>query len=94
VLGTDSQTLVSGMLGYEQGLSTHMSAILQFTVSQSPFRQLALQELSQGSLQTSLGVKYRFGSNATLFAAVTENLVHFDNTADVGFHLGFSQNFL
>lgn len=94
LLGTPEQFLASGMLAYEQGLSQSLSAIVQLTVSQSPFRSLHLQDLSEVSYQTSLGAKYRFGKNYVLFVALTENLVHFDNTADVGFHLGLSWNFI
>lgn len=91
-LQTTSQTVVSGMVAYEHGIfNTRTSAIAQVTVSQSPFRDLHLAELGQLSLQTSLGLKCAFGSSRVLFVAVTENLVHFDNTADVGFHVGWTQ---
>lgn len=92
LLGTPDQTVLSGMLAYERRLKPSLSGIVQLTVSESPFRSLNVQELSKAVLQGSAGVKYRLG-RTTWIAALTENLVHFDNTADVGFHLGVSRNF-
>lgn len=91
-LGTPEQTLLSGMLAYERRLKPSLSGIVQLTVSESPFRSLNLQELSKAVLQGSAGVKYRLG-RTTWIAALTENLAHFDNTADVGFHLGVNRSF-
>jgi hypothetical protein len=91
-LGTPDQTVLSAMLAYERRLKPSLSGIVQLTVSESPFRSLNVQELSKAVLQGSAGVKYRLG-RTTWIAALTENLVHFDNTADVGFHLGVSRNF-
>lgn len=90
--GTPDQDLLSGMLAYERRLVPSLSGIVQLTVSESPYRPLNLQELSKAALQGSIGVKYRLG-RTTWMAALTENLVHFDNTADVGFHFGVSRNF-
>lgn len=89
---TPEQTIISGMLAYERRLKPRLSGILQLTVSESPFRPLNVQELSKAALQGSAGIKYRLG-RTTWIAALTENLAHFDNTADVGFHFGVSRNF-
>jgi len=94
VLHTPAQTVFSGMAAYEHGIfNTRTSAIAQATFSQTPFRDLDIAELGQLSIQASLGIKCAFGPSRVLFVAVTENLVHFDNTADVGFHLGWTQRF-
>ena len=90
--GTPDQDLLSGMLAYERRLVPSLSGIVQLTVSESPYRSLNLQELSKAALQGSIGVKYRLG-RTTWIAALTENLVHFDNTADVGLHLGVNRSF-
>lgn len=92
VLGTPDQTILSGMLAYERPFKSSLSGIVQLTVSESPFRSLDVQELSKAALQGSAGVKYRLG-RTTWIAALTENIVNFDNTADVGLHLGVSRNF-
>jgi hypothetical protein len=92
VLHTPAQTLLSGMVAYEHGIfNPRTSMIAQVTLSQSPLRDLDLAELGALSLQTSLGIKCAFGANRMLFVALTENLVHFDNTADVGLHVGWTQ---
>jgi len=92
-LGTKDQVRASAMAGYEHALGRRVSAILQATVSQSPFDRLDLEELSAVSYQASAGLKVAAGERGMLFVAFTENLVHFDNTADIGLHLGFSRGF-
>ncbi|MCC6206800.1 MAG: DUF3187 family protein [Gammaproteobacteria bacterium] len=86
-----SQTLLSGMTGFEFGLSPSSSVIAQVTVSQSPFADLDLPELGAVSLQASLGLKHEYGRKWVLFGALTENVINFDNTADVGLHVGISR---
>ncbi len=81
------------MVAYEHGIfNPRTSLIAQVTLSQSPFRDLNLAELGAVSIQTSLGIKCAFGASRELFVALTENLVHFDTTADVGFHIGWTQH--
>lgn len=90
---TPAQTLFSGMLGQEVGTSPSSAIIAQMTVSQSPFADLDLPELGTTSFQVSLGYKQQFDNRLVLFGAVTENVAHFDNTADIGFHIGVSRAF-
>lgn len=91
--GVDSQTVVSATAAYEVGLSDKSSVVGQLTASQSPLRSLDIPELAETSTQVSLGYKRQVAQRTALFAAFTENIAHFDNTADVGFHLGVSHNF-
>lgn len=90
LFGLPSQTLLSGMVGLASGISHTSSVIAQLTVSESPFAGLGLPELGVVSMQASLGYKYEVDDRITLFGALTENIVYFDNSADVGFHLGAS----
>ncbi len=92
-LGTPDQLRASGMLAYEHGLGRKVSGILQATLSQSPFDDLDLEELSDVSYQVSAGLKVAAGERRMLFFALTENLVHFNNTADLGLHVGLSETF-
>lgn len=93
-LHTKSQPVVSAMLGYEHAIfSSRNSVIVQSTLSQSPFRDLDLPELAALSIQASIGVKYMMSPESVLFVALTENLAHFDNTADVGLHLVWTGRF-
>lgn len=93
LFGLSSQTLLSGMLGLASGIGHSSSVIVQLTASQSPFDDLGLPELGAVSIQASLGYKYEIDDRVTLFGALTENIVYFDNSADVGFHLGASVRF-
>ena len=93
-LHTKSQPVVSAMLGYEHAIfNSRNSAIVQATVSQSPFRVLDLPELAAVSIQASIGVKCMITPESVLFVALTENIAHFDNTADVGLHLAWTGRF-
>ncbi|MFA6954454.1 MAG: DUF3187 family protein [Thermoanaerobaculia bacterium] len=94
LLHTKSQPVVSAMLGYEHGIfNSRNSAIVQATVSQSPFRDLELPELAAVSIQASIGVKCMISPDSVLFVALTENIAHFDNTADIGLHLAWTGRF-
>jgi hypothetical protein len=82
------------MLGYEHAVfSSRNSAIIQATVSESPFRDLDLPELAAVSIQASIGVKRMITPESVLFVALTENIAHFDNTADIGVHLAWTGRF-
>lgn len=89
-LGIDAQVLPSFMIGWEQGFGKRSSAILQATVTQTPFDDLGLEELSATSIQMTLGYKRVVLEDKVLFVGVTENLQNFDNTADIGVHLGLT----
>lgn len=88
-----SQLLFSGMTALEVMINPASALIAQLTASQSPFSDLDLPELGQVSLQLSLGYKCRLANGVMLFAALTENVAHFDNTADVGVHVGIGRVF-
>lgn len=89
-LGIESQILPSFMVGWEQGLSKRSAAVFQATVTQTPFDDLGLDELSATSIQMTIGYKRVVLEDKVLFLGVTENLQNFDNTADVGLHLGLT----
>lgn len=92
LLGLDAQTLLSGMLAWEFGLGAHTTALLQATISQSPFEALRSQEIRKVSTQLTVGVKRSIGPNV-LFAGLTENLANFNNSADIGLHIGVTRGF-
>ncbi len=88
-----SQVLLSGMAAFELGVGPESALIMQLSASQSPFAELDLPELGQVSLQASFGYKRKLTNGIMMFAALTENVVHFDNSADVGLHLGIGRVF-
>lgn len=87
-LGIGSQILPSFMVAWEQGLSRRTSALIQGTFSETPFDALGLEELSQTSMQLTLGVKRMISNDRILLVGLTENIQNFDNTADLGAHFG------
>jgi hypothetical protein len=87
-LSTDDQLVVSAMLAYEHALGAAASVILQATAAQSPFRELEIQGLDENAHLVDLGLKKGFGNRWVGFMAVSENLLQFGSTADVGLHFG------
>lgn len=89
LLSTRQQTVLSGLVAWELAFGGRTSALLQLTASQGLFRQLGLDLLDDTALQGTIGVKRAIRRQNVAFFAVTENLDHFGNTPDVGFHFGW-----
>ncbi len=92
-LAISSQTLLSGMLAYERLFTQKSTVLLQLTVSQTPFDDLELPLLSKNSIQATLGYKRALSAKTVLLFGFTENIQNFNNTADIGFHLGWTAAF-
>ncbi len=92
-LGLNQQVVLSGMVAYERALGTKTSGLVQVTVSQSPFDDLRLEELAATSIQITLGIKRVIFGEQVLFLGLTENVANFNNSADIGFHLGLTRTF-
>jgi hypothetical protein len=88
----DAQTIFSGMLAWEVALGRKTTVLLQATVSQSPFEELRSGELTSETTQLTVGLKRVVGGQV-LFLGVTENVANFNNTADIGLHLGVTRTF-
>ncbi len=93
VLGLDQQIVLSGMIAYERAMGGKMSGLAQLTVSQSPFDDLRLEELAETSIQITLGIKRVIFDDQVLFLGLTENVANFNNSADIGFHVGLTRTF-
>ncbi len=74
-------------VAYSHRLSSRVTAVVQGLVSGSIFSDETRSELSTVEYQMSFGVRFRTGP-MIVSAALTENLVNFQNTPDIGFHLG------
>lgn len=85
------QTLVSAMVAYEHALGSRTSVIAQGTVSQSPFGDLDLDDLDDVAYLVDLGVKRGLSEKTVIFAALSENVVNFGSSIDVGLHLGVTR---
>ena len=92
-LGLSSQVVTSGMVAYERSLGAKTSGLVQLTLSESPFRDLDLDELARASSQVTFGFKRVVWKTRVLFVGLTENVASFNSTADIGIHLGLTQIF-
>ncbi len=92
-LGISSQTLLSGMMAVERLFTKRSTVLAQLTVSQTPFDDLELPLLSENSIQVTLGYKRAINSKSVLLFGFTENIQNFNNTADIGFHVGWTAAF-
>jgi len=61
---------------------------MQATAAQSSFRDLEIQGLDENCYLVDLGLEKGLGNHWGAFAAVSENLLQFGSTADVGLHFG------
>ncbi|MBN1556956.1 MAG: DUF3187 family protein [Lentisphaerae bacterium] len=76
----------SGMAGVDVPLSTRTHLLAQYTVS-SPVAK-DYKPFSETAHELNVGFKRRMGEDLVLEVSLTENLFQFNNSADVGLHLG------
>jgi hypothetical protein len=90
-LGYDTQVVPTAIIGYEYAATGRTNLNLQLYVSPSVYKHsdTDISELRDPKFQLSLGVRYRIGSSLLTFA-ITENLVNYNNSPDVGFQLGWA----
>jgi len=74
-------------VAYNHRLSSRVTGVVQGLVSGSIFADETQSELSTVEYQMSFGLRLGVGP-MIVSAALTENLVNFQNTPDIGFHLG------
>ena len=91
-LALDRQITFSGMLALEHMFGSKSTLLLQATMSESPFTDLAVEDLEGASTQFTLGYKQRIGAQV-LFLALTENAANFDLSPDIGLHIGVTSTF-
>ena len=63
------------------------------TVSESPFRNVGIAEFNRRSHQLSIGMQRRVGRSFVAYAAVIENLLTYENSADFGIAWGVTRRF-
>lgn len=76
-------------LAWEYRLQEQLNLVLQFNAQRSLFRDGTDPEISSNVYQASIGLRQRHGDFVWSYA-LTENLVNFNNTADIGIHIGFA----
>jgi hypothetical protein len=87
----ESQVIPTVILGYEYQWSSRTNIILQGYASTSAYTRETthLHELTTEKYQLTLGMRHRRDSLLFSFG-VTENFQNVNNTADIGFQLGFA----
>lgn len=75
-------------VAWEYRAFEHTNLVVQLNGQRSLFRDGGETELAENLYQASIGLRHRVGEFVWSYA-LTENLVNFNNTADLGFHIGF-----
>jgi hypothetical protein len=91
-LGLKPQVLITDTVGYSHRVTDATAMITQLTISETPFRQYKMPELSRRSYMLSVGAQ-RALRGYTLHIAFIENLVTYENSADAGLQWGISKRF-
>jgi hypothetical protein len=91
-LGTRPQILITDTVGIARLLTDATSVIAQLTVSETPFRQYNLPEFNRRSYQLTVGAQHAL-RGFVVHAAIIENLVTYENSADAGLSWGISKRF-
>jgi Protein of unknown function (DUF3187) len=81
--------LPAATLGYEHLFGRHWAALAQMSWSRSSFIRNTVSEIAEPKKEIAVGARYqRSGKSITL--ALIENVGTFNNTPDIGIHLGTS----
>jgi hypothetical protein len=91
-LGLRSQVLITNTLGYSRAITDVTAFVTQITISETPFRQYNMPELSRRSYQLSIGAQHAM-HGIILHAVFIENVITFENSADAGLQWGISRRF-
>lgn len=90
VLSVPEQELLAATLTWERALGRSLSFVAQITAADSPFEELAVEDLEEASFLIDLGFKKGLGRRFVLFLAATQNFVTFGSSADFGLHAGIT----
>jgi hypothetical protein len=92
-LGTAAQSLITDTVGVSRLLSEESAAVAQLTVSESPFRNIGIAEFNRRTYQLSIGMQHRIGRSMIAYAALIENVLTYENSADAGLAMGVARRF-
>lgn len=92
ILDLGGQLRFSAMAAFERAVGSKSSLIAQVTLSESPFEDLALGELEEFSTLVTAGLKTVAGRQVVFFG-ITENILNFNNSPDIGLHFGVTRTF-
>ncbi len=88
-----SQVVASATATYERALGSVASGFFQVTLAQTPFRETGIRDLERTPIQWTLGFKRLVWNRQALFVGFSDTIGSFNNSADVGFHVGITMIF-
>lgn len=80
------------VLAFEYRTRGRLAALVQTQVNVGPFPGSKLGPLNRTSIEATAGVRYAMSQSLSLDLGVTENLSQYQNTPDVGLHVGIIWN--
>jgi hypothetical protein len=87
-LGTGSQLVIAASVAYERPLFRATSVLAQLDLAQSPLRTVQHSALTPTTYLLSLGVGHALTPRLSFVVGLTENVLNYDNSADIAVHLG------
>jgi len=90
-LALDDQWVFSGSLGWERPMKKRWNLVSQLSIATSPYSDLGLPELDPASIEVTIGARLPL-KHGQFFFGVTENVLHFNNSSDIGISFGLSHS--
>ena len=86
--GFPLRSITTLVLAFEYRTTGRLAALLQTQVNIGPFPSSRLGPLNRTAIEATAGVRYALSESLSLDAGLTENLSQYQNTPDVGLHVG------
>tara|TARA_B100000029_G_scaffold389840_1_gene386347 strand:- start:46781 stop:47869 length:1089 start_codon:yes stop_codon:yes gene_type:complete len=82
------RSILTNLIAFEYLATNRLKAQVQINSNTGPFPDSRLGPLNRTAFEVSGGTKYGFSDNMTLELAIIENLSQYQNTPDIGIHVG------
>lgn len=92
-LGTAAQLVIAASVAYERPLFRRSSVLAQLDLAQSPLRTVQHSALTPTTYLISFGLGHAFTPRLAAVLGFTENLLNYDNSADIAVHFGLRRRF-
>jgi hypothetical protein len=92
-LGTAAQLVIAASVAYERPLFRRSSVLAQLDLAQSPLRTVQHSALTPTTYLISVGMGHTFTPRLSAVLGLTENLLNYDNSADIAIHFGLRRRF-
>jgi len=92
-LGTAAQLVIAASVAYERPLFRATSVLAQLDLAQSPLRTVKHSALTPTTYLITVGLGHAFTPRLAAVLGITENLLNYDNSADIAVHFGLRRRF-